>query len=92
MTTIPAGSFKRGEGRSYTFEGVINGVYLRAKIELIGGFRYTFRVEAKGANLRGTINPVQVSLGIGNDSGLTSLKAHFDRHHHAHGYWTDEWR
>ena len=94
MTTIPAGSFKRREGRSYSFEGVINGVHLRAKIELMGGFRYAFHVEAKGANLSGTTNPVQVSLGIGGDLGLTSVKAHFERDHHAHGYWiwTDEWR
>jgi YVTN family beta-propeller protein len=91
IASIPAGSFKRREGRSYTFEGVINGVHLRAKIELMGRFRYAFLVEAKGANLSGTTNPVQVSLGIGDNSGLTSVKAHFDRDHRAHSDWTDEW-
>jgi hypothetical protein len=57
----------------------------------MGGFRYAFHVEAKGANLSGTTNPVQVSLGIGDNSGLTSVKAHFDRDHRAHCDWTDEW-
>jgi YVTN family beta-propeller protein len=89
--TIPAGSFRRRKDRSYTFEGVVDGVRLEAKIELRGGFRYEFHAEAKGANLSGTTNPVQVSLGIGDDAGLTSVKAHFDRDHRAH-HWTDYWR
>jgi hypothetical protein len=63
----------------YAFEGVIDGVRLEAKIEQTGSLRYTFRAEAKGANLSGITNPVQVSLGIGDDVGLTSVKAHFDR-------------
>jgi hypothetical protein len=43
--------------------------------------RYRFSAEAKGANLSGITNPVQVSLGIGSDAGLTSVKARFDRDH-----------
>jgi YVTN family beta-propeller protein len=91
IATIPSGSFRRRGDRSYTFEGVIDGVRLEAKIELRGGFRYAFHAEVKGANLSGTTNPVQVSLGIGNDAGLTSVKADFDRDHQAH-HWTDYWR
>jgi YVTN family beta-propeller protein len=87
IATIPAGSFRRREERSYAFEGVINGVRLEANIELMGGFRYGFHAEAKGANLGGTTNPVQVSLGIGDDAGLTSLKAHFDRDYKTHDDW-----
>jgi YVTN family beta-propeller protein len=83
IATIPAGSFRLREDRSYAFEGVINGVRLHAKIELMGGFRYAFHAQAKGANLSGTTNPVQISLGIGDDAGLTSVKAHFDRDHQA---------
>ena len=83
--------FRRRGDRSYTFEGVIDGVRLEAKIELRGGFRYAFHAEVKGANLSGTTNPVQVSLGIGKDAGLTSVKADFDRDHQAH-HWTDYWR
>ena len=78
--TIPSGSFKPHEdGRSYTFEGVIDGVHLEARIEARGGFSYAFHVSAQGANFSGTTNPVQVSLGIGDNAGLTSVTAHFDR-------------
>jgi YVTN family beta-propeller protein len=89
ITTIPAGSFRRHEDRSNTFEGVIDGVRLEAKIELTGSSRYTFRAEARGANLSGITNPVLVSLGIGNDAGLTSVKARFDRDHQGRKDWTD---
>jgi len=91
IATIPIGSFRRHEDRSYTFEGVIDGVRLEARIELTGSLRYTFRAEAKGANLSGITNPVQVSLGIGDNAGLTSLKAHFDRDHQDHNDWTNHW-
>jgi YVTN family beta-propeller protein len=89
IATIPAGSFKQLWDRSYTFEGVISSVRLEARIELRDGFRYAFHAEAKGANLSGTTNPVQVSLGIGDDAGLTSVKVHFDRDRQAHR-WSDD--
>jgi YVTN family beta-propeller protein len=89
ITTIPAGSFRRREEGSYTFEGVIDGVRLEAKIEPRGGFRYEFHAEAKGANLSGTTNPVQVSLGIGGNAGVTSVRADFDRDHEACDHWID---
>jgi YVTN family beta-propeller protein len=79
IATIPAGSFRQRKERSYTFEGVIDDVRLEARIELRGGFSYAFHAEAKGANLSGATNPTQVSLGIGDDAGVTSVKAHFDR-------------
>jgi hypothetical protein len=66
-------------------------VRLEAKIELTGSLRYKFRAEVEGANLSGITDPVQVSLGIGNDAGLTSVRAHFDRDHHARSDWTDDW-
>jgi hypothetical protein len=40
--------------------------------------RYTFDAGAKGANLTGTTNPVQVMLTIGGDSGATSVTAHIN--------------
>jgi YVTN family beta-propeller protein len=91
MVTIPAGSFRRHQDKSYTFEGVIDGVVIAAKLELTGSLRYTFRAEAIGANLNGITNPVQVSLGIGNDAGMTSVKAHFDRDHWGRKDWADRW-
>ena len=79
IATIPAGSFRKSRVGSYTYEGVIDGVRLEAKIEMTGTLRYAFDAEVRGASLSGTTNPVQVSLGIGDDAGLTSVKAHFDR-------------
>jgi YVTN family beta-propeller protein len=75
ITTIAAGSFIPGKDGSYAYEGVIDGVRLRAKITLTGTLRYTFHVEVTDANLSGTINPVQVSLGVGGYAGLTSVNA-----------------
>jgi YVTN family beta-propeller protein len=92
IVTIPAGSFMRREERSYAFAGIVDGVRLEARIELRGGFHYAFRAHAKGANLSGTTNPVQVSLGIGGDAGLTSVTARFDRNHPFCNDWTDRWR
>jgi hypothetical protein len=92
-TTIPAGSFKpHQDGRSYTFAGVIDDVHLEVRIETRGGFSYAIHAKAKGANFSGTTNPVQVLLGIGDDAGLTSVTAHFDRDNEARNDWTDHWR
>lgn len=79
ITSIPAGSFSQRRNGSYAYEGVIDGVKLEAQIEPTGALRYALRAEASGVNLAGTANPVQVSLSIGDDAGLTSVKAHFDR-------------
>jgi YVTN family beta-propeller protein len=80
--TIPPGSFKKHEGENegavFSFHGVIDGVKLEALIKHTGTLRYAFEAEAKGANLAGTKNPVQVSLTIGGDSGTASVKADID--------------
>ncbi|MGB6177615.1 MAG: hypothetical protein WBF43_15075 [Methylocella sp.] len=73
--TIPPGSFKKHEGGFFTFHGVIGGVRLEAQIKRTGTLRYALDAEAKGANLAGTTNPVQVSLTIGGGSGTTSVTA-----------------
>jgi YVTN family beta-propeller protein len=80
--TIPPGSFKKHEGENegavFSFHGVIDGVRLEALIKRTGTLRYAFEAEAKGANLAGTKNPVQVSLTIGGHSGTASVKADMD--------------
>jgi YVTN family beta-propeller protein len=79
IATIPAGSFVRHEDGTYLFEGFIDGVKLKAKIELTGGSHYAFfHAKTQGANLGGIRNPVQVSLGIGAIAGLTLAEADFD--------------
>ncbi len=95
IATIPAGSFREHgdySRRSYRFEGVIDGVRLEAQIKPTGTLRYAFQAEAKGANLSGTNNPVQVSLRIGDDAGLTSVKADLDRPREAFDDETDHQR
>ncbi len=74
-TAIPAGSFKQHKGR-YVFEGRINGVHLEAVLRsLILGNDYELKVEAHGADLTGTTNPVPVSVTIGDDSGSKEITA-----------------
>jgi Beta-propeller repeat len=74
-TTIPADSFTLKKGR-FTYEGVINGVRLEAVLRsLTLGNDYEFKVEGKGADLTGTVNPVTVGLTIGDDSGSTTITA-----------------
>jgi hypothetical protein len=60
-------------------------VKLGVQIASTGALRYAFDAEATGANLSGTTNPVQVSLSIDDDAGLTSVKAYFGRDLHAFG-------
>ncbi|MGC2221185.1 MAG: hypothetical protein WA624_01875 [Methylocella sp.] len=49
-----------------------DGVSLEARITPTGAPRYAFNAAAQNANLTGTVNPVPVSLIIGNDSDVTS--------------------
>ena len=88
-TTIPAGSFrfhpaKSGKGHGHgararwTFEGVIDGVSLEVRITDLGGGMFEFKAEGENANLTGTVNPVQVTLTIGDDSGTTMVTAKFE--------------
>lgn len=81
-TTIPAGSFifhpaKPKKPAQFTFEGVVAGVALEAKIIPVGANTFQFKAEGKGAELTGTVNPVTLGLTIGNDSGSASVTAEF---------------
>ena len=79
--TIPPGSFKEFRKGGFSFEGVINGVILRALIKSTGTLRYAFQAEAQGASFTGTTNTVYVTLAIGggsfsnSNSGATSVAA-----------------
>ena len=74
-TTIPPGSFTGTGFGPFHFNGVINGVRLVVGIEPTGAKRYAFHTKAHSANLTGTVNPVSVTLIVGNDSGTTPVKA-----------------
>ena len=75
--TVPAGSFKAGPKRTFTFAGTIGGVALQIRITLLRGQSYSIQVDASGVNLTGLTNPVMVSLTIGNNTGTTSVTARF---------------
>jgi hypothetical protein len=72
-TTIPAGSFELKSNGSFIFVGTIKGVSMSAKITPQGGDNYTFQFVCTGANLTGIVNPVSVTLTIGDDTGTTSV-------------------
>ena len=76
--TIPPGSFVRHKP-GYAFEGVVEGVSLEVLIKF--GSKpgsYLFLAEGRGANLKGTTNPVTVTLNIGNDTGTIHINAEFE--------------
>jgi hypothetical protein len=75
-TTIPPGSFTGTGFGPFTFhDGRIDGVMLEVRIAPTGTKRYALKAEARNPNLTGTVNPVPVTLTIGNDSGTVSVKA-----------------
>ena len=73
--TIPPGSFKGTGFGPFTFHGVIDGLTLEVRIQATGTKRFVFVAAAKNANLSGTVNPVPVTLTIGDDTGMVSAKA-----------------
>ena len=80
-TTIPAGSFTKDKKGRFTFKGTVEGVKLDATLTPLGGQRYAFTAEGKHADLSGIANPVTITLTIGDDSGSTTVTAHFKHPH-----------
>jgi hypothetical protein len=74
---IPAGSFNQGFFEGFKFDGVINGVRLRAQIVPLGNNLFTFNAVGTDVDLTGLTNPVTVVLTIGIDSGTTIVTARF---------------
>ncbi len=84
-TTIPAGSFEvddesddDSDDEEFEFEGVIDGVELEFEIEAFGDDSFDFEVEGEDADLTGTVNPVEVTLTIGDDTGTISVTAEIE--------------
>ena len=72
--TIPAGSFRRNDA-SYNFQGIIDGVSLKAQVTPAGALHYTFALTAQGASLGGLKNPAPVALTIGRVCGEAPVTA-----------------
>ena len=67
-TTIPAGSFKPAKGRQLEFDGILQGVNVKARIRPLGKSRFRITVDANGAELAGLESRSAVGLTIGDDS------------------------
>ena len=74
---IPAGSFNQGFFAGFKFDGVINGVRLRAQIVPLGNNLFTFKAVGSGVDLTSLTNPVTVVLTIGIDAGASTVRARF---------------
>jgi hypothetical protein len=77
--TIPANSFREHGKREFSFDGWINDVSVRIRIEQTKGKEYLFTAEGKGNILKGIKNPVTVGLVIGDDEGSATVKADIDK-------------
>jgi uncharacterized repeat protein (TIGR03803 family) len=77
FVTIPPGSFTRTQDGGYHVDGTFSGAQLVASIEPTGTLRYSAAGEARGVNLTGTRNPVQVTLTIGQHTASTAATATF---------------
>jgi hypothetical protein len=71
--TIPPFSFSPCGAGCYAFNGIINGLTVKASITQTGANAYTFQASAN-PNLSRTKNPATVTLIIGNDTGTTTAR------------------
>ena len=76
-TTIMASCFQEN-GRRIEFEGTIDGVKLDVAILHAGDDRYFFTASGEGTDLKGIVNPVTVTLTIGDNEGSKTVKAGID--------------
>lgn len=73
-TVIPAGSFRVDRQGRFNFDGIIEGVTVRALITpLLGGMSFKLVAKVEGANLAGSALPLDVGLTICNDGNTVSL-------------------
>ena len=71
--TIPPFSFSPCGAGCYAFNGIINGLTVKASITQTGANAYTFQASAN-PNLSRTKNPATVTLIIGSDTGTTTAR------------------
>jgi hypothetical protein len=75
VVTIPPYSFVYDSSK-FVFKGTIDGVDVKMTIEQTHVFEFKFKAEAKGVDLTGTANPLDISLDIGGIDGTASVRAH----------------
>lgn len=69
-TTIPAGSFQQEAKGKVSYKGRVGDIELDVYFLAIGKGRFRFKVEGEGANRTGRVRLQDVSLRIGDDSGV----------------------
>jgi hypothetical protein len=73
--TIPPRSFTRNQQGSYSFDGTIEGVTLKARILPESENRFSLKLEVRGIDLSAAINPVRILLILGENAGAISVNA-----------------
>lgn len=73
--TIPPHSFARNQQGTYSYNGTIEGISLKAQITPEGDGKFTFSVEVQRIDLRAAINPVRILLILGENAGAISVNA-----------------
>lgn len=71
---IPANSFIEKKLGEYKFKGTVDGIEVDAKIKEIDTDTFEFKVKAKGFDLTGTTNVVNVKLLVGDDAGTAYVR------------------
>lgn len=74
--TIPARSFMNSRGGGAQYEGVVRGVFVKARIQEVGLRSFRFRIRARGVDLINTSIPTDFGVRIGADFGITSIPLH----------------
>lgn len=73
--TIPPRSFTRDQQGNYSFDGTIEGVSLKARIQPESGGRFSLTLGVQGIDMSAAINPVRILLILGENAGAVSVNA-----------------
>ncbi len=71
--TVPAGSFVSEAAGRFRFEGVLQGIHLEILIRSLGQGRFTLTAEMRHIDLSAIVDPVPLTLTVGDDRGTASV-------------------
>lgn len=74
-TTIPAGSFHQEAKGKVSYKGRVGDIELDVYFLAIGKGQFRFKIEGEGANRTGRVRLQDVSIRIGDDSGVAMKPA-----------------
>ena len=74
---IPANSFQEKKGKQGAeFQGSVDGTLVHVSIEAVGPLTFRYHVEAHKVDLSDSPIPLNFSLKIGTDVGVTTIPLH----------------